>query len=474
MRTLPATLLLCTFLAIPALAQEKKKDEPLDPIKVLMLDRKDAVTWEKDIEPILADKCAYCHSGKIQEGKFDMGTYESLMKGGKRGAAIVPGKSGESLLIKLGGKTMNPVMPPKSEEPLKPEQLALLKIWIDQGAKGPVSAVVKKREVKMNRLPDSVTPVVALAVSPDKSTVAAGRGNQIHIYDAGGGNYVRTLVNPDIKDDKGAPLELAHMDIVQSLAFSADSRLLASGGFQEVILWDVQTGLPRQKLTGFADRVVALDFSRDGKLLATGGGAPTEDGEIKLFDVDTGKPVAEIKNGHSDTVFGVRFSFDGGRLATCAADKFVKTWDVPSGKFIKSFEGHTHHVLDVGWKSDGKTLASCGADENIKVWDFDKGEQVRTFKGHGKQVTRLMFIGSKPEVATVGGDGTLKFFNVDNGGNIRNFSGNNDYLYAVGVSPDGAIVAAGGQESVVRLYNGTNGQLLKTLTPPGVPAEPKK
>ena len=91
----------------------------------------------------------------------------------------------------------------------------------------------------------------------------------------------------------------------------------------------------------------------------------------------TGNQVFEIKNGHSDTVYGVSFSPDDKVLATCAADKFVKTWEVPSGKLLKVFEGHTHHVLDVGWKGDGKFLASCGADMNIKVWDWDKGEQSR-------------------------------------------------------------------------------------------------
>ena len=38
-------------------------------------------------------------------------------------------------------------------------------------------------------------------------------------------------------------------------------------------------------------------------------------------------------------------------LATASADKFVKVWEVPSAKFVKSFEGHTHHVLDVAWRA---------------------------------------------------------------------------------------------------------------------------
>jgi WD40 repeat protein len=182
--------------------------------------------------------------------------------------------------------------------------------------------------------------------------------------------------------------------------------------------------------------------------------------------------VVDIKNGHSDTVYGVSFCPDGKKLATCSADKFVKTFEVPSGKFLKAFEGHTHHVLGVGWKNDGKLLASGGADNVVKVWDFDKGEQVRTIPVSGKQVTRLHFIGKTPQFVTCSGDQQVRFWNVDNGGNVRNFAGNTDFLYAVGVSPDGALVAAGGQEGVVRLFNGSNGQLIKALLPPG--AAPKK
>ncbi len=469
----PIAVSLFSLVVLPVFAQEKPEVAP-PPIAVVKIDRKEPVSYDKDVEPILVDKCITCHVGAVKKGKLDMDTYEKLMAGGKSGKAVVPGKPSDSLLIKLAGRTMKPTMPPKDEKPLTPEELAIITLWIEQGAKAPTGARIAKAPPVLKRLPDQVTPVVAVAVSPDKSTIAAGRGSQIHIYDAGTGNYVRALVNPELKDDKGQPLRIAHMDIVQSMVFSPDNRLLASGGFQEVILWDVATGALRQKLTGFSDRVVALDFSKDGKLLATGGGAPTEDGEVKVIEIPSGKVVLDIKNGHSDTVFGVRFSPDGKLLASCSADKFVKVWEIPAGKFVKSFEGHTHHVLDVGWKSDGKLLASAGADNVIKVWDYEKGEQARTIQAHGKQVTRLLFIGTTPQVATCGGDATVKFFNVDNGGNVRNFGGNNDFLYAVGVSPDGAIVAAGGQESVVRLYNGTNGQLVKTLTPPGTPAEAPK
>jgi WD40 repeat protein len=463
-------LSLCLFGLLTDLvwADDKKALSPaVKPIEVVTLDRKEPVLYDKDVEPILVNKCQFCHTGTLKEAKLDMGTYESLLKGGKSGPPIVPNKAADSLLVQVAGKTHRPFMPPKNEEPLTPEELALLKLWIDQGARAPETRR-ERPKVILSALPVNVHPVRAVAVRPDKALVAAGRGNQIHLYDGVSGAHLRTLAALEMATEAAKPVTAAHLSIVESLAFSPDSKLLASGSYREVVLWDAHTGDFLQRLTGFADRVVALAFSADGKLLATGGGAPSEDGEVRVFEVATGNLALEVKNGHSDTVFGVAFSPDGTRLATCGADKFVKVFEVPSGQFVKAFEGHTHHVLDVGWKADGKLLASAGADNAIKVWDYEKGEQSRTINGHGKQITRLLFVGATAQIVTCSGDQTVRFWDVTSGSTLRNFGGNNDYVYAVGVSPDGAVVAAGGEEGIVRVYNGANAQLLKSLLPPGV------
>ena len=300
-------------------------------------------------------------------------------------------------------------MPPKSEEPLTPEELALIKLWIDQGAKAPTTRP-REAEGRSSALPPaSVHPVRGIAVSPDKSAVAASRGNQIHIYDAGSGTYIRSL-DRSRPEDAGQEAGQGRPPVAGRVAGLQPRRQVPR---QRQLPGSDPLGRRRpascqHASTGFADRVVALAFSPDSKLLATGGGAPTEDGEIKVFDVPTGKLVIDIKNGHSDTVFGVCFSPDGKMLATCGADKFVKVFEVPSGKFIKAFEGHTHHVLDVGWKADGKLLASAGADNVVKVWDYEKGEQVRTINAHTKQVTRLLFIGKTGQFVTCSGDHAVR------------------------------------------------------------------
>jgi WD40 repeat protein len=436
------------------------------PIPVVAIDLKEPISYEKHIDPIFKAKCVACHSGKELKAKFDVGSYDTVMKGSAKGPVVIPMKSAESPIVLYTGKTKKPFMPPKDEEPLTPQELALVKLWIDQGAKPPTTTVTERPKIALTVPPASVHPVRAVAISADKSTVAAGRGNQIHVYDAGSGTFIRTLLDPKLVGPDGKPVKAAHLSLVESLAFSPDGKYLASGSFQEVIIWDAQTGIIRHRLTGFAERVVALAFSAKGNLLACGGGAASEDGELKVFDAAAGKLIVEVKNAHSDTVYGVCFSPDGKMLASCGADKFVKVFEIPSGKFVKSFEGHTHHVLDVGWRNDGKFLASAGADNVIKVWDFEKGEQVRTMTGHSKQITRLLFVGTGSRIITCSGDQTIRMWNVDSGGTERQFTSGTDFLYTVAVTPDGAIVAAGGEEGVVRLYNGTNAQLIKQLVPP--------
>jgi WD40 repeat protein len=486
------------LLAVHATAQEPKKDKDLPPISTVDLKRAAPVEYGAEIEPIFKNKCFVCHSGNTPDGKYDMSTYEKVLKGGgKRGAkVVVPGKSGESFLFQACSRQTKPIMPPKTEEPLSSPELSLVKLWIDEGAKAPTTVAKAKEKIVVSLPPVMVKPVRAVAVAPDGKRVAASRGNQIHVFEAkdpAGAKkgdtkkdwvFEKTFFDPELKTADGKPAKAAHISLVESLTFSPDGKTLASGSFQEMTLWNFETGEPKARIGGFADRVTAIAFSSDGKLIATGGGAPTEDGEIKVFSA-AGKLFHEIKNGHSDTVFGVAFSPDGTYLATGGADKFVKVFELPhdgfgwplppgpkSPRMTRAFEGHTNHVMGVGWTPDGKKVASCGADNVVKIWDYEKGEKIRDMQGHQKQVTALSFVGKTPQFLTGSGDASVRMWNADNGGNVRTFPGASDFVYAVSASADGEVVATGCEDGIVRVYNGKNGQLAKAAVPPD--AEPKK
>ena len=96
------------------------------------------VDYMKEIKPILSTACYQCHSETQQKHGLRVDTAASAIKGGQSGAAIVPGKSDESLLIKaVQGTAKDLARMPYKKSPLDEEKIALLKRWIDEGAKAP-------------------------------------------------------------------------------------------------------------------------------------------------------------------------------------------------------------------------------------------------------------------------------------------------------------------------------------------------
>lgn len=96
------------------------------------------IDYARDIEPILQANCVKCHNERKKKGDYRVDAYEHLFAGGESGAvAIVPGKSDQSLLVKvIEGKNeyADSIMPPKGD-PLTFQQIALIRRWIDEGAR---------------------------------------------------------------------------------------------------------------------------------------------------------------------------------------------------------------------------------------------------------------------------------------------------------------------------------------------------
>src|SRR5262245_49497619 len=101
------------------------------------------------VDAIFSAHCLDCHAGKDPDSQFVLESFESLMKGGEIGPAIVAGKSSESLLIQMvegrfekGGKKK--IMPPGKRAKLTPEEIATIQGWIDAGALPPSAPVAPK------------------------------------------------------------------------------------------------------------------------------------------------------------------------------------------------------------------------------------------------------------------------------------------------------------------------------------------
>src|SRR6478672_13471197 len=91
------------------------------------------VDFEKDVQPILAQKCHSCHGDEVQQSGLRLDKRQNAMRGGDYGPVIIPGKSAESKLIRrLVNGDGGLQMPPTGA--LSDEEIEILRAWIDQGA----------------------------------------------------------------------------------------------------------------------------------------------------------------------------------------------------------------------------------------------------------------------------------------------------------------------------------------------------
>jgi mono/diheme cytochrome c family protein len=103
---------------------------------------KTGVTYATDIKPVFDQSCVKCHSGEKPKAKLKLDNLENALKGSKDGKVVIPGNSAKSPLVLNVAHLSNDKdtwMPPPHNKanigPLTPEQIGLIRAWIDQGAK---------------------------------------------------------------------------------------------------------------------------------------------------------------------------------------------------------------------------------------------------------------------------------------------------------------------------------------------------
>jgi WD40 repeat protein len=450
--------ILLTACAVAALASTARADAPA-PLPIADLKRATPVEFEKEIRPVHSANCLACHNRTKAKADLVLETPADMLKGGENGPAIVPKRSADSLLLKLAAHQQDPAMPPKDNKVaaanLTPEQLGLLKLWIDQGAAAAApggGAGPSAPTVNWQPLPESLKAIYAVALTADGRFVACSRGNRIYVYSL----PTRRLV-AELADGQSTPpgtRAAAHRDEVQSLAFSPDGGVLASGGYREVKLWRRPRDVRRFAVTSAARGAVgAAAASPAGKTLATGG----DDGVVRLWDASAaGRPLRDL-SGHTAAVRAVRFAPDGKRVASASADKTVRVWNVETGTVVATATVAAD-PLALAWAGAGKQLITGGADGVVRVWTVPDAAgaempQAKELKGHEGALTCLDVVPpAAAQVVTGGADGSVRVWNLENGQAIRKMDQGGP-VAAVAVRADGKRFVSAGLNNVAKLWD---------------------
>jgi len=287
--------------------------------------------------------------------------------------------------------------------------------------------------------------VNSVAFSADSKTLASGSmDGTIRLWDVASGQELKTL--------KG------HSSDVNSVAFTPDGKTLASASDDNTIkLWDVVLGQELKTLKVDLNPVVSMAFSPDGKTLVSVCGVFNR--IIKLWDVSSGQEVKTLK-GHSG-VTSFAFSPDGKMLASGSWDGTIKLWDALSGQEWKTLDGHSGLVTSLVFRRDGKTLAS-GCGHTIKLWNVAVGQELKTLKGHSSNISSVVFSFDGKTLASRSDDNTIKLWDVAAGQELKTLKAYSSNRLSFAFSPDGKMFASG-VDNTIKLSDVPSGEELKTL-----------
>ncbi|KAM0259201.1 hypothetical protein ACHAQJ_003406 [Trichoderma viride] len=286
--------------------------------------------------------------------------------------------------------------------------------------------------------------VTSVAFSHDSKVLASASYDEtIKLWDTVTGTCTSTL--------KG------HTSPIRSIAFSHDSKILVSASeFHEnsIKIWDVMTGACIATIEGYTDSDISarsIAFSHDSKIFASTS-EDKGDFTIKLWDVTTYACITTL-NGHSSAVCSIAFSHDSKVLASASNDTTIKLHDIVTGSCILTFEGHSDSVTSVAFSHDSKTLASASRDSSIKLWDAATGACKAILEGHSKDITSIAFSHDSRMLASTSYDCDVRLWDITKNTSIATFKGHTNWVLDVAFSHDSKLLASGAGDSTIKIWD---------------------
>ena len=436
-------LLLC---AMPAYAEEGANGPAPD--------------YNKQIAPLFKQYCQGCHNAKDKEGGLVLESYDALLRGGDEGAVIAPGKSDASRLLSVLTGKAEPAMPPEGNEGPTAAEIALIKAWLDAGAKGPTGEKPDPTLLVTPKVPllaPARRVINAAAISPDGKLAALAGYGEVRLVALDSRQTVRTLNG--------------HRGNVAEVVFSADgTRLVSAAGepglFGELKIWNPADGALVRTIVGHAESLYACAISPDGKWIASGG----YDQQIKLWDAATGQELRTFV-GHNGAIYGLAFSPSGKLLASASADRTVKLWDVASGARLDTFGQPLKEQYAVSFSPDGKRVAGGGVDNRIRVWQISDSAKegtnslVLTRFAHEGAIVRLAYSRDGKTLVSSAEDRTVRVWNAEQVVERQSLETQPDWPSALALAPDNNTLLVGRLDGSFALYNADSGQVLPPPKP---------
>ena len=333
--------------------------------------------------------------------------------------------------------------------------------------------------------PDS-NRVISLAFSPDGTHLATGRlDRSVRLWDTSGNSEPIQLQKQSLSED----LLRSHQELVGGpdvLLFSPDGKILACGADQHVKLWDTITGELITTFTAHIGFIEYLAFSTDGSMLASA----SQDGTIKYWNINTGKPITSHITRHTPWIKGTAFLNNSSKLVCVDISGIITIWDLETSQITthrtKTAFENTRRYLEsepLGFSPDGTQLVSrgilntptapLGITPLIRLIDINTGRELNTLAYLNENFSDEIEFSPDGKTIAFGVHshtyGKIRLWNTETDDTFDiQFSDRSNWIRAMVFSPDGNRLATGTREGKVQMWDMETGVELTTFidTPP--------
>ena len=198
--------------------------------------------------------------------------------------------------------------------------------------------------------------------------------------------------------------------VITALALQPRGNLLASAGDDHIVrLWDIESGLLQQTLTGHRDWVTSLAFCEDGSKLITG----SRDRQVLAWSASQGTRPKQL-GIHDYPISSIVVHEPTNLVAIVGFRADLRLYDSKSHSLLNTLSCPCDDTRAVAFSPSGTLLAAAGRNGKIRIWNLVSDEQVEA-DGHVRRVTSLAFA-SEETILSAGEDLKIHVWDATNGG----------------------------------------------------------
>jgi WD40 repeat protein len=249
-------------------------------------------------------------------------------------------------------------------------------------------------------------------------------------------------------------------ELVWSVAFSNNGRLLATSSTTYVKLWSILTRRCLKIFTDKADRVRALAFHPNGKTLVG-----SDDLQLKIWDLKSGECIKTCKLPANSAIWSLSFSPDGQQLISAGTDK-IQIWNANTWQPIATMIEPRSRIRSISYSPDQTMMAVGSDDQLVRIWDTKSSQPIKTLAGASNRIWTIAVspITSSGIVYLASGsdDSQIRIWNGATGELLQTLSGHQGRIRSLAFSPSGKLLASGSHDRTVKLWDVATSECLTT------------